>query len=83
MTCSICGSEFHTRSHCPLEEAMKRTMIIFAAFILAGCATFDGLTLDNRVACTAARDKAFSVSQWGPVGITAQIADADAKVICK
>lgn len=62
---------------------MKRTLIILATLALAGCASLDGLTLDNRVTCTAARDKAFSVSQWGPVGITAQIADADAKAICK
>lgn len=62
---------------------MKRTVIIFAAFILAGCATFDGLTLDNRVACTAARDKAFVVSEWGPVGISSVISPKDAEVICK
>lgn len=61
---------------------MKRTVIIFASLILAGCATFDG-ALDNRVTCTAAKDTAFVVSQWGPVGISSKVADADRQAICK
>jgi hypothetical protein len=49
---------------------------------LSGCATLDG-PLENRVACTVAKDKAFVVSQWGAVGITGQIAEADRQVVCK
>lgn len=62
---------------------MRLAFTILATLALAGCASLDGLTLDNRVTCTVAKDKAFSVSQWGAVGITSQIADADAKVICR
>jgi hypothetical protein len=62
---------------------MKRTLIILATLALAGCASLDGLTLDNRVTCTAARDKAFVVSEWGPVGISSVISPKDAEVICK
>lgn len=62
---------------------MKRTLIALAALALSGCATFDGITLDNRVACTAAKDKAFVVSEWGPLGITGKLHDADRAVICK
>jgi len=51
---------------------------------LTGCATLrDSFPLENRVVCTVAQDKAFVVSQWGPVGITAEIAAQDQEVICK
>jgi hypothetical protein len=33
--------------------------------------------------CTVAKDKAFGVSQWGPLGITAEVSPKDAAVICK
>jgi hypothetical protein len=55
----------------------------FACAFLSGClATFDG-ALENRVACTVAKDAAFVVSQYGPVGITGKIAESDRAVICK
>jgi len=66
---------------------MKKSLLALAA--LAACAassgcvgTMSGVTLDNRVVCTAAGDKAFVVSEWGPVGVSAQIADQDRAVIC-
>ena len=49
---------------------------------LPGCATFSK-TFENRVACAASGGEAYSVSKWGPVGITATLAKADAAVICK
>lgn len=61
---------------------MKTIAIIAFALALAGCATFD-VQLDNRVTCTVAKDKAFVVSQWGPVGVGSQVAAADAQVMCK
>lgn len=61
---------------------MHRTLILLAALALSGCATLENLPLDNRVVCTVARDKAFVVSEWGPVGISSKIADADRAVIC-
>ena len=59
-----------------------RLAILFLALTLAGCATLEG-KLDNRVVCTAAKDKAYVVSEWGPVGISAHVHDADRAVICK
>jgi len=56
-------------------------MLIGSLGALSGCATKPSF-LDNRVVCTVAQDKAFAVSQWGPVGISAEIAEADRKVIC-
>lgn len=61
---------------------MIRYILVCIAALLAGCASLE-LNLDNRVTCTAAKDKAFVVSEWGPVGISSRIADLDAKVICK
>lgn len=68
---------------------MKKTAytlaLLLAASGVTGCATLDGLhgKFDNRVACTAAKDKAFVVSEWGPIGITGKLHDADRAVICK
>lgn len=58
--------------------------LLLAASGVTGCATLglDG-KIDNRVTCTVAKDKAFVVSEWGPVGISSTIADADRAVICK
>ena len=53
-----------------------------AAALLTGCATPIG-TFDNRLTCSLARDKAYVASLYGPVGITAEIAKADAAVVCK
>jgi hypothetical protein len=63
---------------------MKRSLITLAVLaMLTGCGTFNGLTFENRVACTVARDKAFLVSEWGGrIGITGEIAEADRAVIC-
>jgi hypothetical protein len=62
---------------------MKFTPIVLAiAALLSGCASLDG-NLDNRVTCTAARDKAYLVSEWWRFGISARVADIDAREICK
>lgn len=63
---------------------MKRIALILATLALTGCASLDlEGQLENRVACTVAKDKAFTVSEYGPIGITGKIADKDAAVICK
>lgn len=63
---------------------MKTVILATLVVLLSGCATFglDG-KLDNRVVCTVAKDKAFVVSEYGPVGISSTIADQDRAVICK
>lgn len=55
--------------------------IIFAALLLTGCS--NTRWLENRVVCTVAADEAHVISKWGPVGIAAQIARADARVLCR
>lgn len=50
--------------------------------MLAGCSTIGG-TFDNRLTCSLAGDKAYVASLYGPVGVTAEIAKADAAVACK
>lgn len=59
----------------------RAAALIFAS-MAAGCATLEG-HLDNRVVCTAAGDKAYALSEYGPVSIGARIAEADRKVICR
>ena len=61
---------------------MKSLLIALAALALSGCGTLDG-KLDNRVVCTAAKDKLFGVSMWGPVGIASVFAEQDRAVICR
>jgi hypothetical protein len=55
-------------------------ILVLVAVLLSGCSA---TLLDNRVACTVAKDKLFMVSEWGPVGIAATIAEADRAAICK
>jgi outer membrane lipoprotein SlyB len=62
---------------------MKKTIaaLVVAAAALSGCATTDALT--NRVACTVGKDKAYFLSLYGPVGVSAEVDKRDAEVICK
>ena len=61
-------------------------MRIFPAALLAlaltGCANTPKW-LENRLTCTVAGGEALVVSRWGPIGIAADIASEDAKVICQ
>lgn len=57
---------------------MKKLTIGLLALLLCGC----NATMSNRIACTVAGDKAFVVSEYGPVGLSAVIDDKDAKAIC-
>lgn len=61
---------------------MKHALLIALAAALSGCVTLEG-HIDNRLVCTVAKDKAFMVSEWGPVGISSNIAAKDAAVVCK
>jgi len=62
---------------------MKLLILLLASLSLVGCATSRPTFLENRVVCTVAKDKAFVVSQWGPVGVTATLSEKDQAVICK
>lgn len=65
---------------------MKKSLIALAVMAAAGatsgCASLDG-KLENRVVCTVAKDRAFVVSEFGPVGISSKVAEADRAVICR
>jgi hypothetical protein len=61
---------------------MKSIIPAVLAVLLSGCASLEG-KLDNRVVCTAAGDKAYALSEYGPLSVGAQIAEADRAVICK
>jgi len=56
-------------------------IIFVLCLLLTGCAS--PKFLENRVTCTVAKDEATIVSKWGPFGISAQVAPADAAVLCK
>lgn len=60
---------------------MLKILSLVAILALTGCATKPAF-LDNRVVCTVSKDKAFVVSQWGLVGISAEIAKQDQEAIC-
>ncbi len=51
------------------------------AVLTSGCTMTDALA--NRIACTVAKDEAFMVSEYGPVGISSKIDQRDSAVICK
>ena len=57
---------------------MTRIIIIAAASLLAGCGTLDRV-MENRVACSLDRSQGAFISWYGPVGISAKIAEAEAK----
>lgn len=68
---------------------MKKSLIVLALLAAAaastGCAAGAGFSdkFANRVACTVAKDKAYVVSEYGPVGLSSTIDDRDRAVICK
>jgi hypothetical protein len=51
--------------------------------MLGGCSSIPTETFTNRLACTVAKDKAFHVSMYGPIGISSKIDAKDAKVVCQ
>ena len=60
---------------------MTKLSILILVF-LAGCSTLKG-KLENRVSCTVGKDKAFVVSEYGPLGVASTIAEIDRQAICK
>lgn len=62
---------------------MTKSLIISIILLaVSGCSSVSGI-LENRVSCAVAKDKAFFVSEYGPLGIAATISDKDSAVICK
>jgi len=61
---------------------MTRILILAAVALLAGCSTLDRI-MENRVACSLDRTQGAFISWYGPLGISAKIAEADAKTMCE
>ncbi len=60
-----------------------RAAVVFLAALLSGCASLEG-QLENRLACTVARDSMFVVSMYGRwIGIATVIADRDRPAGCR
>jgi hypothetical protein len=53
-------------------------VLLLLAFALTGCAQFD-----NRLVCTVAGDRAYVVSEYMRVGVSARLADKDRAAVCK
>ena len=63
---------------------MKRIASILVLLALTGCATFDGMSFENRLACSVAKDKLYGVSEWGGrIGIASTFSEADRAAVCK
>lgn len=62
---------------------MKKLLLLLPmALLLAGCETMPK-GLENRLACSVAKDELYVVSKYGAIGIASQIADVDRKEVCK
>lgn len=60
-----------------LKIAIVITAAAFLVLTMTGCAQFE-----NRVACTVSGDKAYLVSEYMRLGISAEVATKDAQRIC-
>lgn len=61
---------------------MKLLTIVLV--FLSGCSTLgDKMNLENRVVCTVNGEKAYVVSEYGPVGISSVISPKDTPAICR
>jgi hypothetical protein len=77
-------TEVNRRSDCrrsALGCAQRAVGVLALAVVLTGCGSVK--MLENRAVCTVDGKEAHTVSKYGPLGIAARIADADAAVICK
>lgn len=62
------------------RNKMKYFLLLMTTLVLSGCA----VNLTNRAVCTAAKDEAWFLSQYGEkFGVAAKIDDKDRQVICK
>ena len=61
---------------------MRTLGLLSILLLLAGCSTLDRI-MENRVACSLDRSQGAFISWYGPFGISAKIAEADAKTMCE
>lgn len=57
---------------------MTKLLLVISAVTLTGCGTI----FENRVVCTVDGKDAYFISKYANVSVGAQIAKADAEVIC-
>ena len=60
---------------------MKYFLSLMILLGLTGCSLTG--QLENRLACSLAKDKLFVVSEYGPVGVATVISEKDRQVVCK
>lgn len=60
---------------------MRIILVALAALLLSGCASLE-TALENRVLCSLDRQQMAFISWYGPLGVGAKVAPADA-VLCK
>lgn len=65
-----------------MNHAIAYTALALAA-LTSGCSTTALSQVENRVACTMDRKEAHFLSKWWRFSIGAQIAEADAVVMCR
>lgn len=56
-------------------------VLVMGSAMLSGCA--GSKLLENRITCSVDKSEAHVVSKWGPIGVSSEIAKADAAVVCK
>lgn len=62
---------------------MKSSLILLSLLSLSACGSIPNGTFDNRAACTMDGAKAYFLSLYGPVGVSAEISAKDAAVMCQ
>lgn len=65
----------------PEMNTLKTLGMLWAVLLLAACGSMDA-ALSNRIGCTVDGKRAYSVSQWGPLGVTATVHADDAAAVC-
>lgn len=63
------------------RNKMKYFLLLTGLMLLSGCSLTK--ELENRLACSVAKDELYVVSKYGPVGIASIISDKDREVVCK
>lgn len=59
-----------------MKKSLFTLLVLSMSFATTGCSTV-GKSFDNNVYCKIGESSAVAVSQWGPFGISANLANGD------
>ena len=62
-------------------KIFQKFNLLALVVLLAGCGTTPA-TFDNRAMCTLAKDSAYVVSMYGPIGLSSKVNGRDAAAMC-